>query len=127
MRRVITVALIVAGVVIAAGVVATTIMRPKYGTPEAAADRFLRQVRWGKFEESFSPLRPDGVNNETEIREKSYRPLWLWRLSDQRGTEAERRFHYSVIRGCVPIPSPVWVTVKNRDGRWRVTRFEAWY
>jgi hypothetical protein len=126
MRRVITASLI-AVVVIAACVTATTIRRPENGTPEAAADSFLRQVRSGKFEKSFSPLRPDGVNNETEVREKSYRPLWFWRLSDQRGTEDERRFHYNVIRGWVPIPSPVWVTVRNRDGRWQVTRFEAWY
>lgn len=113
-------------VVIAAGV-AAAITRPKNGTPEQAADTFLREIRGGRFETAFAPLRPNGVDGETEMREKQYRPLWFWWFADRRESDGGLRLHYKVIRGWIPIPSPVWVIVKNSGGRWRVIGFEAWY
>lgn len=126
-KRIAVVALIVAVVVIAAVVGAAAITRPRSGTPEEAADVLLRHIRWGHFDATFSPLHPNGINAETEMREKEYRPLWWWWLADRRESSGEWRLHYKVIRGWVPIPSPVWVIVKNSGGKWRVTGFEAWY
>ena len=126
-KRIAIVALIIAVVVIVAGVGAAAITRPRIGTPEKAADALLRDIRWGHFDAAFSPLRPNGINAETEVREREYRPLWWWWLSDRRESAGELRLHYKVIRGWVPIPSPVWVIAKNSSGKWRVTGFEAWY
>jgi hypothetical protein len=126
MKKVGVAAVIIGVVVIAAGVMAA-ITRPERQTPEHAADAFLRAIRAGHFEASFAPLRPNGVNAETEMREKHYRPLWFWWFAGSRQSGGELRLHYKVIRGWIPIPSPVWVLVKNGGGKWRVTGFEAWY
>jgi len=126
MKRLGVVAVIVGVVAIVANV-EVAITRPKSGTPERAADAFLREIRAEHFEAAFAPLRPNGVNGETEMREKQYRPMWVWWVADRREANGELRLHYKVIRGWVPIPSPVWVIVKNSGGKWRVTGFEAWY
>ena len=126
MKRLSVVVAIVGMAVILVGVAAAMI-RPKSGTPEQAADMFLREIRAERFEAAFAPLRPNGVNSETEMREKQYRPLWFWWFADRREANGELRLHYKVIRGWIPIPSPVWVIVKNNSGRWRVSGFEAWY
>ncbi len=127
MNRIIVLTLGIILAIIAVVIVAAALTRPTIGTPERAADAFLREIRTGHFDTAFSPLRPDGINEETEMREKNYRPLWWWWLRDRREATSGWRLHYSVIRGWVPIPSPVWITVNKQADRWRVTRFEAWY
>jgi hypothetical protein len=81
----------------------------------------------GRFEHAFAPLRRDhGINYETEAREKNYRPLWYWRLREEH-PKGDVTLRYSVIRGWIPIPSPIWVVVRKTGQRWSVISYDAWY
>jgi hypothetical protein len=100
--------------------------RPPAGTPEQAADLLFRQLRSGDFDAAFKQLPPGGINRDAQLREQRYRLRWWWLIGrEQKGTELKLR--YRVLRGWIPIPSPVWVTVANRDGKWRAVDFDAWY
>jgi hypothetical protein len=99
---------------------------PAAGTPEEAADSLLRQLRSGEFDAVFAQLPYGGVNKETQMRERQYRLRWWW-LTGHEQKPAELKLKYRVVRGWTPIPSPVWITVAQRDGKWRAVAYDAWY
>lgn len=99
---------------------------PPAGTPEEAADSLLRRLRAGEFDAAFAQLPSGGINKETQMRERQYRLRWWW-LTGHEQKQAELKLKYRVVRGWLPVPSPVWITVARRDGKWRAIDFDAWY
>ena len=117
-------ALVVVGVVLVAFVIGP--MKPELGSPEAAADAVLRELRGGRVDAAVLHVANGGIDRETQDRERQYRLHWWW-LVDKRMSKDGVELEYRTLRDLYPLPSPVWIKVANVRGRWRVTGFEAWY
>ncbi len=126
LKRSILAATVVVIVVVVASVTVSSRERPKRGTPEAAAETVFHDLRWGNFNGAFSRISPGGITAETQMRERRYHLRW-WRLVDRRVQGKQCRLEYTTVRGWLPISSPVWLTLEEQDGRWRVTTFSGAY
>jgi hypothetical protein len=115
-------------VAVVASAFAVTVLprRPVAGSAEWAADLVLRDLRRGKVDRAFARVQPAGFTSESRAREHQHR-LRYWWLVSAKSTDGEQRLEYRALRGYLPLPSPVWITVKNGRDRWVVTGYDAWY
>ncbi len=113
-------------VIAVAGVFAMGPSKPPADTPERAADSMLRQLRAGDYTSAFGKLPASGVTAQTIEREKRYH-LWWWWVVQKREAAGGIEIEYHVLRGWVPLPSPLYITLTRARGQWKVETFDAAY
>jgi len=101
--------------------------RPAVALPERAADDLLRDLRFGRVASAFERLPPNGFAEGTRVRERKYRLRWWWLYGREQEAPDTIALEYHVIRGWVPVPSPLRITVKKTPNGWRSVDFDAAY